>query len=190
GTDRDFIALGSDSGNMVILKFKSDKNGFEVVQNEVYGKTGCRRAVPGQYLAKDPKGRAIMIAATEKQKLVYILDRDTNENLIISSPLEAHKSSTICFGVVGLDVEYENPLFASLEIVFSALEDLDIKPEERVAQKVVTFYELDLGLNTVTRKQLIEVDPNANMLTAVPGGEEGPGGCLVFSFNWVVYISE
>jgi hypothetical protein len=32
--------------------------------------------VPGQYLAIDPKGRAVMIGAIEKQKLVYILNRD------------------------------------------------------------------------------------------------------------------
>ena len=34
------------------------------------------RIVPGQYLAIDPKGRAVMIGAIEKQKLVYILNRD------------------------------------------------------------------------------------------------------------------
>lgn len=31
--------------------------------------------VPGQYLATDPKGRAVMIGAMEKSKLVYILNR-------------------------------------------------------------------------------------------------------------------
>ena len=33
------------------------------------------RIVPGQYLAIDPKGRAIMIGAVEKQKLVFIMNR-------------------------------------------------------------------------------------------------------------------
>jgi splicing factor 3B subunit 3 len=33
--------------------------------------------VPGEYLATDPKGRAIMIGAAEKQKFVYILNRDS-----------------------------------------------------------------------------------------------------------------
>lgn len=37
---------------------------------ETFGKTGCRRIVPGQYLAADPQGRAFMISAVEKQKLV------------------------------------------------------------------------------------------------------------------------
>jgi splicing factor 3B subunit 3 len=36
--------------------------------------------------------------------------------LTISSPLEAHKSNTIVFHIVGVDVGFENPLFACLEI--------------------------------------------------------------------------
>lgn len=28
---------------------------------ETFGKTGCRRIVPGQYLAMDPRGRSVMI---------------------------------------------------------------------------------------------------------------------------------
>ena len=31
------------------------------IHQETFGKSGCRRIVPGQYLAVDPKGRAIMI---------------------------------------------------------------------------------------------------------------------------------
>jgi len=61
------------------------------VHQETFGKSGCRRIVPGQHLAADPKGRAVMIGALEKQKLVYILNRDASARLTISSPLEAHK---------------------------------------------------------------------------------------------------
>ena len=60
--------------------------------------------MPGQYLAVDPKGRAVMIAAVEKSKLVYVLNRDSAANLTISSPLEAHKSHTICFALTALDM--------------------------------------------------------------------------------------
>lgn len=31
------------------------------VHQETFGKSGCRRIVPGQYLAIEPKGRAVMI---------------------------------------------------------------------------------------------------------------------------------
>jgi splicing factor 3B subunit 3 len=74
------------------------------IHQETYGKSGARRIVPGQYLAVDPKGRAVMIAAVEKSKLVYVLNRDTAANLTISSPLEAHKSHTLCFALVALDM--------------------------------------------------------------------------------------
>lgn len=43
------------------------------VHQETFGKSGCRRIVPGEYLAVDPKGRACMIGAVEKQKLVRLL---------------------------------------------------------------------------------------------------------------------
>lgn len=54
------------------------------VHEETYGKSGCRRIVPGQYLAVDPKGRAVMIAAIEKQKLVYVLNRTLSHSLSLS----------------------------------------------------------------------------------------------------------
>lgn len=88
---------------------------------------GCRRIVPGQYLACDPRGRAVMVGAVEKQKLVYILNRDSAARLTISSPLEAHKTHTIMFHMCGVDVGFENPIFACLEVDY----------EE--AQNVITF---------------------------------------------------
>lgn len=112
----DYIAVGSDSGRIVILEYLPQKRAFDRVHQETYGKTGCRRVVPGQYIAVDPKGRAILIGAIERQKLVYILNRDAHANLTISSPLEAHKNYSICFAITGIDVGFENPTFACLEI--------------------------------------------------------------------------
>ncbi len=86
------------------------------VHQETFGKSGCRRIVPGQYLAADPKGRAAMIGAIEKQKLVYILNRDSAARLTISSPLEAHKSHNLVYHMVGVDVGFDNPMFATLEL--------------------------------------------------------------------------
>ena len=57
-----------------------------------------------------------LTGAVEKQKLVYILNRDAAARLTISSPLEAHKSNTLVYHMVGVDVGFENPLFACLEI--------------------------------------------------------------------------
>lgn len=53
--------VGSDSGRIVILEYNPNKNMFDKVHQETFGKSGCRRIVPGQYLAIDPKGRAVMV---------------------------------------------------------------------------------------------------------------------------------
>lgn len=62
-------------------------------------------------------------AAVEKQKFVYVMNRDAASNLTISSPLEAHKSHTIVFDMCALDVGYENPIFACLELDVSAADE-------------------------------------------------------------------
>ena len=126
GASRDFIVVGSDSGRIVVLEYSAEHNMFEKVHQETYGKSGCRRITPGQYLAVDPKGRATMIGACEKQKLVYILNRDNAANLTISSPLEAHKSHTIVFSIVGTDVGFDNPVFAAIELDYSEVDQVGI----------------------------------------------------------------
>jgi len=103
----------------VILDYDPRISSFVKVHQETFGKSGTRRIVPGQYLATDPKGRAVMIAAMEKSKLVYILNRDAAANLTISSPLEAHRNSSIVHHIVGVDVGFENPMFAALEVDYA-----------------------------------------------------------------------
>lgn len=65
--------IGSDSGRIVILEYIPKKNILEKVHQETFGKSGCRRIVPGQYLAIDPKGRAVMIG-----KFSYISNLKSN----------------------------------------------------------------------------------------------------------------
>ncbi|XP_015777088.1 PREDICTED: splicing factor 3B subunit 3-like [Acropora digitifera] len=187
GGSKDYVVVGSDSGRIVILEYIPSKNTFEKVHQETFGKSGCRRIVPGQYLAVDPKGRAIMIGAVEKQKLVYILNRDAAARLTISSPLEAHKSHTLVYHVVGVDVGFENPMFACLEMDY---EDADSDPTGEAVhttQQTLTFYELDLGLNHVVRKYSEPLEEHGNLLISVPGGNDGPSGVLVCSENYITY---
>lgn len=199
GGTRDYLVLGSDSGRVSIVQWSAASNRFVKVHEETYGKSSVRRMVPGQYVACDPKGRALMLAAFEKQKLVYVLNRDQAANLTISSPLEAHKSHMITLSIVALDVSFDNPIFAALEA------DPNDEPsaEEQAAyaasgatavsgplvHKYLTFYELDLGLNHVTRSYSQQVDSGANLLLSVPGGESGPGGVLICAENAVYYKS-
>lgn len=63
------------AGKVVILEYSPEKQCFSAMHAETYGKSGLRRIVPGQYVAVDPRGRAVMVGAIEKQKLVYILNR-------------------------------------------------------------------------------------------------------------------
>ncbi|CAB3408913.1 unnamed protein product [Caenorhabditis bovis] len=187
GGTKDYVAIGSDSGRIVILEYKPEKSAFERIHQETYGKTGCRRIVPGHYLAIDPKGRAIMIGAAERQKLVYIMNRDAEAHLTISSPLEAHKQYTLCYAIVGIDVGYENPTFACLEYDY---EDCDNDPTGEAlkkTQQTLTFYELDLGLNHVVRKYAEPLSEPGNLLISVPGGNEGPSGVIVCCENYLVY---
>jgi splicing factor 3B subunit 3 len=145
GASVDHVVIASDSGRITVVKFDAAGNRFEGVHLETFGKTGCRRITPGQFLAVDPNGRALLIAALEKQKLVYVMNRDASERLTISSPLEAHKAKTLLFDVVGVDVGFENPVFACLELDYS---DVDVDPSGEAlaaSEKFLTFYELDLG---------------------------------------------
>ncbi|KDN45467.1 putative splicing factor 3B subunit 3 [Tilletiaria anomala UBC 951] len=194
GGSKDYLIVGSDSGRIVILELDLKTMLFKQVHCETFGRSGSRRIVPGQYLAVDPKGRAVLVGSVEKSKLVYILNRDAEANLTISSPLEAHRSQAIIHSIVGVDVGYENPLFAAIEVDY---EDADRDPSGEAfenAEKLLTYYELDLGLNHVVRRWSTPVDPRANTLLQVPGGYnqnserwEGPSGVLVCSEDYITY---
>jgi splicing factor 3B subunit 3 len=57
----DYIVAGTDSGRIAVLEYVPRTNTLEKLHLETFGKSGARRIVPGQYLAADPKGRAIMM---------------------------------------------------------------------------------------------------------------------------------
>ncbi|GJE94388.1 DDB1 family protein [Phanerochaete sordida] len=194
GGTKDYAIVGSDSGRIVILDYDPKTSTFVKVHQETYGKSGARRIVPGQYLATDPKGRSVMIAAMEKAKLVYILNRDAAANLTISSPLEAHKNNAVIHHIVGLDVGFENPTFAALEVDYTESDQDPSGEAFNNAEKLLTYYELDLGLNHVVRKWSEPTDPRANLLVQVPGGQlsasdryDGPSGVLVCCEDHIIY---
>ncbi|KAG7993039.1 hypothetical protein I3843_02G157400 [Carya illinoinensis] len=184
------LTLQRATGIVFILEYNKEKNVFDKIHQETFGKSGCRRIVPGQYLATDPKGRAVMIGACEKQKLVYVLNRDTAARLTISSPLEAHKSHTIVYSICGVDCGFDNPIFAAIELDYSEADQDSTGQAASEAQKNLTFYELDLGLNHVSRKWSEPVDNGANLLVTVPGGGDGPSGVLVCAENFVIYKNQ
>ena len=143
--------------------------------------------IPGQYLSVDPKGRACLIASVEKNKLVYVLNRNAQAELTISSPLEAHKPQTLVFALVALDVGYENPVFAALEVDYTESDQDPTGQAYQDLEKSLVYYELDLGLNHVVRKWTDTVDRSATLLLQVPGGADGPSGVLVCARDSITY---
>lgn len=180
GQSIDYIILGSDSGRITIVQYSPTKQCLVKLHDEPYGRSGCRRGVAGQYLACDPHGRAVLVSAIERHKLVYVLNRDINNNITISSPLEANKSNIIVLYTIGVDVGYDSPLFACIEYSYSNCNTESI-------QLQLVYYELDLGVNNVTRKLAQHISNTANMLIAVPGGSNGPGGLLLCSADTITY---
>ncbi|OJJ49096.1 hypothetical protein ASPZODRAFT_60110 [Penicilliopsis zonata CBS 506.65] len=187
GSNKDYIIIGSDSGRIAVVEYLPAQNRFSRIHLETFGKSGVRRVIPGQYLAVDPKGRACLMAAVEKNKLVYVLNRNAQAELTISSPLEAHKPQTLVFAMISLDVGYENPIFAALEVDYSESDQDPTGQAYEEVEKHLVYYELDLGLNHVVRKWTDPVDRTASLLFQVPGGADGPSGVLVCAEDSVTY---
>ncbi|KAI5293769.1 pre-mRNA-splicing factor rse1 [Ascosphaera atra] len=187
GSSKDYIIIGSDSGRITIIEYNPSKNRFSRIHLETFGKSGVRRVVPGQYLCVDPKGRACLIASLEKNKLVYVLNRNAQAELTISSPLEAHRPGALVFAMCALDVGYENPIFAALEVDYAEIDQDPTGQAYKDAEKHLVYYELDLGLNHVVRKWAEPVDRTATLLFQVPGGADGPSGVLVCAEDNITY---
>lgn len=187
GANKDNLIIGSDSGKISIVEYDTSINDWKIIHCETFGKTGCRRIIPGQYLAIDPSGRAIMVGGIEKQKFVYVINRDAMNRLTISSPLEAHKNDTIIFSMCGVDTAFENPIFAMIELEYIDLDNDSSDVLYSEIEKKLTYYELDLGLNNVIRKWSEPISRTANILFTVPGGNDGPSGVLICGENWISY---
>ncbi|QUC18639.1 uncharacterized protein UV8b_02880 [Ustilaginoidea virens] len=187
GSNKDYLILATDSGRITIVEYLPAQNRFSRLHLETFGKSGIRRVIPGEYLACDPKGRACIIASTEKNKLVYVLNRSTQAELTISSPLEAHKPGVLVIAMTALDVGYANPVFAALEIDYSEVDQDSTGQALEDTETQLVYYELDLGLNHVVRKWSEPVDPTASILFQVPGGNDGPSGVLVCGEESITY---
>ncbi|KAF5254508.1 hypothetical protein FANTH_766 [Fusarium anthophilum] len=159
GSSKDYIIVSSDSGCIAILEYLPTQNRFSRLLLETFGKSG--------------------------NKLIYVLNRNSQAELTISSPVEAHKHGVLVLSQVALDVGYSNPVFAALETDYSE-SDLGSSTQEIPGVELI-YYELDLGLNHVVRKWSETVDSTASLLFQVPGGTDGPGGVLVCGEASITY---
>jgi len=113
---QDYVVVGSDSGRFSVLEYVKDKNRLAPVQLETFGKSGCRRIVPGQYVVVDPKGRAAMIGSMEKQKVRWprkratgragILRRSRGTTGEVDGPAEGERSLPEAESASESDVSY------------------------------------------------------------------------------------
>ncbi len=190
---KDNIVVLSDSGKLIIFEVDITKRKFKIINQEIYGKTGCRRLTPGEYLAIDNKSRAIMIGGIEKEKFVYIFKEidnniimnaniEENKNVsnlnntnkreinskIISSPLEVFTPQHICYDIISLDVGYTNPIFASLEVKYNNKQDWISNnyklTEENKYQKKLLLYQVEIKNNYVIRLFQHNIDNSAYSL--------------------------
>ena len=189
GEARDGLAVTSDAGTLALWEFTSDgqlKNTATTTTTEL-GKTGCRRDTVGQYCAVDPAGRAVVVAAVEKRKLVLVVTKHNNNNneasssVQVASPLAAHRPRTITTALIGVDNGHGNPLFAALEWQYPDPE-VESSGSETIT-KQLAYYELDLGLNHVSRRWATPVPASACCLAALP-----QRAVLVGSEDTITYI--
>ncbi|EMC92310.1 hypothetical protein BAUCODRAFT_151722 [Baudoinia panamericana UAMH 10762] len=187
GTPIDQLIVSSDSGRIALLNYDSAKNAFKRVHLETFGKSGIRRTIPGQYLANDPRGRCCMLASVEKNKVVYIVNRNAEAEVVISSPHEANQWASLCFGICALDTGWEHPIFAALEVDYNEAESDPSGAMYEQREKQLVYYTVDLGLNHVVKSWTDAVDYTANIMFGVPGGQDGPSGVLVCCEDRIYY---
>lgn len=191
--NRDYLVVGSDSGATVILALKAEEEGgvwrWERVAGMTHGRSGNRRSIPGQMIAVDPRGRALITAALESKKFAHSIGR-SEDKLSLSSPLESHRPGHLCQNLIALDSGIEHhPAFATIEFDFGELDtrqqlespkspiQIDLNKE----RKQLCYYELDQGLNNVVKKWTEPIPFDSQSLIPVPGSSDGgPGGVLLF----------
>ncbi|OXU22780.1 hypothetical protein TSAR_009510 [Trichomalopsis sarcophagae] len=157
GGIEDCLVVGFDSGQIVILEYVPAKNVFEKLLTNFF----------------------LIMGAIEKQKLVYILNRDPESRLTIFSLLGAHESNTLVYHMVGVDEGFENTMFACLKFDYEEAETDPTGEEAIKTQQTLAFYELDFGLTMSCEST------HANFLVSVPGGK--PSGLLICSEKYLTY---
>lgn len=187
GTSTDQLVVSSDSGRITMLTYDHEKQKFNRVHLETYGKSGIRRTIPGHYMASDSRGRCIMLASVEKNKVVYMMNRHADGNIIMSSPHEANQWGSLCFGICALDTGWEPPIFAALEVEYTEAEGDPSGDMYERREKQLVYYTVDMGLNHVVKSWSDVVDYSANMIIGVPGGQDGPSGVLVCAEDRIYY---
>lgn len=184
GTLKDLLVVTSDSGKIVIAEYKEALARFVPLVQEPHSKNGLRRLTPGEYLCVNPKNRALMVGAIERNKLVYKVEMENVAGLLeLLSPLEVSSKNMLTLLLCALDTGYENPLWAAIEVDYKLYENKHYDPS--TSPLLLNYYELDQGLNhVVTKKSKPDLPASANLLISLPGHI---GGLLVCANSHLIY---
>ena len=128
-----------------------------------------------------------MLTSVEKNKVVYIVNRNSEGGILISSPHEANQWASLCYAMCALDTGWEHPVFATLEVDYADAEADSTGQMYKNREKQLVYYTVDLGLNHVVKSWSDVVDYSANMIFGVPGGQDGPSGTLVCCEDRIYY---
>lgn len=184
GTQKDLLIITSDSGKVVVAEFDVASSKFVPIVQEPHSKNGLRRVTPGEYLCVDPDNRAFMIAAVERNKLIYKVEMEKESgSLDLSSPLESATRDVLTLNMCALDTNYENPVWAAIEVNYLDYEDKLYDPS--LAPLLLNYYELDQSINHITQKKSKpDLDSSANLLVPVPAP---CGGVIICCNSFLIY---
>lgn len=186
-TQKDLLVITSDSGKIVIAEYKESSLRFVPIVSEPHSKNALRRISPGEYLAVNPKNRALLLGAIERTKLVYKVETENAAGAVeLLLPLEISLKNVLTLSLCALDTNYENPVWAAVEIDYKDYEKRKYDPQSSPLQ--LNYYELDQGLNhVVTRKSKAPLPASATLLVPLPGHI---GGLLVCCESYLIYEKE
>lgn len=176
GTTKDLLVVTADSGMLTVLLLQDSMRFVPIVQAP-HSKNSLRRLTPGEYLCVEPRGRAIFVAAIERDALTYKVEKDENgSSIALSSPLTISTKNNLTLSVCALDTNYENPMWAAIEVDYT---------ESKSALLLLVYYELDQGLNhMVRRKSKHSLPSSATLLIPMPGFV---GGVIVCCGKYLIY---
>lgn len=184
GTTKDLLVVTADSGILTVLQLEPTSMRFVPIVQEPHSKNALRRLTPGEYLCVEPRGRAILVGAIERDGLAYKVQMDDSKgSLALSSPLTVSTKGILTLSLCSLDTGFENPMWAAIEIDHLAYENRSYDAASTPLQ--LAYYEFDQGLNhVVRRKSKHPIPSSASSLVAMPGHV---GGLVICCGTYLIY---
>ncbi|AIB09828.1 splicing factor 3b (nucleomorph) [Lotharella oceanica] len=183
-SNKNLINCGSNTGGISFLKY-SNNNTWVNIFTHFFGRSGCRRIVPGYHICNDLKGRACIITAIEKLRFVYIINHKFKDSGIISSPVEIQKSNSIITNIAALENKFNNPCFATIEIDKYEMNESYKNFSIRIS-KFLVFYEFDLGLNILITSYLVKLNIESNIIIPLHYGFLNTPSCLINNNKFII----